>query len=326
MASLVKDLIEAGIHYGHRSSAWNPKMQAYIYAKKNGIHIVDVRETVKGLLLAKKFITKTVASGKDVLFVGTKRQARPAVKQVEAEHMPYVIERWLGGTLTNFRTIRSRLKRLEELESLMGGSEWENYSKKMASQLTRERKKIDRNLGGIRTMDRLPGAVVVVDVTREVNALREAAKLGIPTVCLIDTDSDPDLADLPIPGNDDAMRAIDLVIKQLLEAVKEGKSARAQKSEGKDQVSPTAPTPRRRSSRAKFRADEESDEAGDESAEAAPQPEATEPAAPPAPAVEAPAPDAPPAEPADLPKPGEIFEQLNVEKDRKEQSEKPADG
>jgi len=252
MASLVKGLIDAGIHYGHRTAGWNPKMEPYIFGKKNGIHIIDVRQTVKGLLLAKKFITRTVAGGKDVLFVGTKRQARPSLESACEEcGMPYVIERWLGGTLTNFRTIRSRLKRLEELESLMEGEDWENYSKKMASQLTRERKKIDRNLGGIRTMDRLPGVMVVIDVRRELNALREARSLGIPTICLLDTDGDPDMSDIPIPGNDDAMRAIDIVVKELTAAAAEGKTARAQKQKAE------APAEgKRRSSRAQFRAEE----------------------------------------------------------------------
>jgi len=259
MASLVKGLIDAGIHYGHRTAGWNPKMEPYIFGKKNGIHIIDVRQTVKGLLLAKKFITRTVAGGKDVLFVGTKRQARPAIEAAcEEAGMPYVIERWLGGTLTNFRTIRSRLKRLEELETLMEGEDWENYSKKMASQLTRERKKIDRNLGGIRTMDRLPGVLVVIDVRRELNALREARSLGIPTICLLDTDGDPDMTDIPIPGNDDAMRAIDIIVKELTAAAAEGKTARAQKQKAE------APAEgKRRSSRAQFRAEEaETEETG----------------------------------------------------------------
>ena len=264
MASLVKGLIDAGIHYGHRTSGWNPKMQPYIFGKKNGIHIIDVRQTVKGLLLARKYITRTVASGKDVLFVGTKRQARPAIEAACTEaQMPYVTERWLGGTLTNFRTIRSRLKRLEELEELMGGDDWENYSKKMASQLTRERKKIDRNLGGIRTMDRLPGVLVVVDVRREINALREARSLGIPTICLLDTDGDPDMTDIPIPGNDDAMRAIEIVVKELAAAAQEGKTARAQKQRAEGAPAAEGESRRRRSSRAQFRAEEaEADDAG----------------------------------------------------------------
>ena len=292
MASLVQSLIEAGIHYGHRTSGWNPKMTPYIYGKKNGIHIIDVRETIKGLLLAKKFITRTVAEGKDVLFVGTKRQARPAIEAAcEESGMHYVTERWLGGTLTNFRTIRARLKRLEELEVLMDSEEWASYSKKMASQLTRERRKIHRNLSGIRNMDRLPGALVVIDVRREANALREARSLGIPTVCLLDTDGDPDMVDIPIPCNDDAMRAISIVLNELAAASNDGKSGRAQK--GKAEGKPEADgeqRPRRRSSRSQFRADESAaapagDDEGATPAPAAEAEPAAEPAVTPAPAA-----------------------------------------
>jgi len=203
-------------------------MAPFLYGKRNSIHIIDIRETLRGLLRAKKFLTQVVAQGGDVLFVGTKRQARDIVQQ-QAERcgMHYVTERWLGGTLTNFRTIRSRLQRLEELEELVGSPEWEtDYSKKMKSMLSRELTKIRRNLQGIRRMNRLPSAVVVIDVRKELNAVREARAMKIPTVCLIDTDSDPDLADIPIPGNDDAMRAIELVLRELADAVEEGKKAR----------------------------------------------------------------------------------------------------
>ena len=235
MASLVKDLVEAGIHFGHRSTNWNPKMAPYIFGKRNKIHIIDVKETIKGLLLARKFITRTVAGGKDVLFVGTKRQARSILeKHVSEVGMHYVTERWLGGTLTNFRTIRDRLKRLEELEHIAESGQINNYSKKMESQLNREKAKILRNLEGIRHMTKLPGAMVIIDVHHEENAVKEARKLGIPTVCLIDTDSDPDWADIPIPGNDDAMRAIEVIVQSLCAAAAEGKTARAQSAESKD--------------------------------------------------------------------------------------------
>ncbi len=268
MASLVKDLVEAGIHFGHRTTNWNPKMAPYIFGKKNKIHIIDVKATVKGLLLARKFITKVVSNGQDVLFVGTKRQARGILEKHCGEvGQPYVIERWLGGTLTNFRTIRDRLKRLEELEKIDGGGDMAKYSKKMESTLRREKDKILRNLAGIRNMTKLPGAMVIIDVKREVNAVREARKLGIPTVCLIDTDSDPDFADIPIPGNDDAMRAIEVVVQSLVAAVAEGKTGRATSGEGKEDS--TRPErgerggdrggdrgqQRRRSSRARFRAE-----------------------------------------------------------------------
>lgn len=203
-------------------------MSPFLYGRRNAIHIIDIRETLRGLLRARKFLTHVVASGGDVLFVGTKRQAREIVQRhAERCGMHYVTERWLGGTLTNFRTIRSRLQRLEELESLVASPEWESgYSKKMKSTLARELAKIRRNLQGIRRMTRLPAALVVVDVHKEANAVREARATGIPTVCLIDTDSDPDLADIAIPGNDDAMRAIELIVREAADAVEEGKKSR----------------------------------------------------------------------------------------------------
>ena len=270
--SLVHDLVEAGIHFGQRSAAWNPAMQPYIYGKRNGIHIIDIKETVKGLLLAKKFIAKTVADGKDVCFVGTKRQARAVIEQrVGDVKMHWVTERWLGGTLTNFRTIRSRLKRLEELEAIAKSENFASYSKKMESQLKRERDKIFKNLSGIRAMDKLPGALIVVDVSKEINALREARKLGIPTICLIDTDGNPELADIAIPGNDDSMRSIDVIIRELCLAVNEGRSVRNLAKE-QQQQSQGAPSEgnraagagegrggddrSRRSTRVKYRADD----------------------------------------------------------------------
>ena len=286
MASLVKDLVEAGIHFGHRTTNWNPKMAPYIFGKRNKIHVIDVKATVKGLLVARRFLTKVVSSGKDVLFVGTKRQARACIERNVREcGMHFVTERWLGGTLTNFRTIRERLNRLIELERLDETGEINTYSKKMESQLRREQTKIRRNLDGIRNMTSLPGALVVIDVGREVNAVKEARKLGIPTVCLIDTDSDPDFADIPIPGNDDAMRAIEVVISSLCAAVMEGKNKRAGTAEAKDEsiegadnntAGPNAP---RRSSRAQFRADEPAPAQGEDTA---PEPVATTAAATPA--------------------------------------------
>jgi small subunit ribosomal protein S2 len=256
-STLVNDLIEAGIHYGQRKSSWNPRMKPYIFGVRNKIHIIDIRQTIRGMLLAKKFIQNLVASGKDVCFVGTKRQARvPIEKYATDVGMPWVTERWLGGTLTNFRTIRERLRRLEELEGLTQSGQIESYSKKMASQLQREQRKITRNLQGIRTMQQLPGALVVIDVNREVNALREAKSLRIPTICLVDTDGDPNLVDIPIPGNDDSMRSIDVVVRELCDAVRVGKTARTAAAEGADEEGAPAPQQqRRRSSRSKFRAD-----------------------------------------------------------------------
>ena len=261
--TLVQDLIESGIHFGQRASSWNPKMQRFIYGKRNGIHIIDIKETIKGLLLAKKYITRSISDGRDVCFVGTKRQAKTVVETRVADvGMHFVTERWLGGTLTNFRTIRSRLKRLEELEAIEAQDNFASYSKKMESQLRREKDKIKRNLDGIRRMEKLPGALICVDVRREVTALKEARKLGIPTICLIDTDGDPDLVDIPIPGNDDSMRSIDVVIRELCLAVAEGKQQRQGSVEGREgdrgQATPEGP---RRSRRAQFRADDANPEA-----------------------------------------------------------------
>src|SRR3954447_15345457 len=251
-AELVKGLVDAGVHFGHRVSRWNPKMQPYIHGKRNMIHLIDVRETMKGLLLAKRLVAQTVASGKDILFVGTKRQAK-TILQSEAQRvgMHYVSERWLGGTLTNFRTIRARLNRLEELEKLWEFGQIETYSKKMKSTLDRERTKIKTNLEGIRRMERIPGVMFIIDTRREHIAVKEAKKLGIKTIALIDTDSDPDLIDLPIPGNDDAMRAIELIMKELADSVIEGKQGRGA-MKGDDEGQQT----RRRSTRSAFKAED----------------------------------------------------------------------
>ncbi len=283
-AELVKELIEAGIHFGHRASRWNPKMKPYIYGKRNLIHIIDVKETLRGVLLARKFLSQVVAAGKDVLFVGTKRQAKKSVQEsAERVAMHWVVDRWLGGTLTNFREVRKRIGRLDELEKLEADGLLDQYSKKAGSSLRRETRKIRRNLGGIRKMDRMPGALVVVDQRREVNSVREANKTHIPVVCLLDTDCDPDMVDIPIPGNDDAMRAIELVLRELTDAVAMG--VRGRVADGGDTGDPN----RRRSRRTTTA------RAEGEAAAAAPESPATgEPAA----APESPAPAAPAAQTA----------------------------
>ena len=265
---IVSRLLEAGIHFGQRRSKWNPKMKPYIWGVRNGLHIIDIRETVKGLMRAKLYIQNTVEAGKDVVFVGTKRQAQSAVQKYASEaEMPWVTERWLGGTLTNFQTIRSRLKRLIELENLVDSGEIETYSKKMTSQLMREKAKITRNLDGIRNMNKLPGAMVVVDANNETNALREATALRIPTIGLIDSDGNPDLVDIPIPGNDDSLRSIEVVIAELMSAVSDGlagrraKEAAAQRKaeeEAKAEAKAAAAheEAKTRSARASFKADD----------------------------------------------------------------------
>ena len=232
---VVKDILDAGVHYGHRSSRWNPKMRPYIYGRRNQIHIIDLKETIRGLIRAKKYLMRLAAQGSLILFVGTKRAAAASIQELaEDVGMPFCTERWLGGTLTNFRTVRSRLKRLEELESMQESGEIQNYSKKMQSTLMREYRKIYRNLNGIRDMNRLPESLVVVDPGKEKNAVHEARLLGIKVVALIDTDSNPDLVDLPIPGNDDSLRSIRLVIQHLADAIKQGRSMRPEEPRKED--------------------------------------------------------------------------------------------
>ena len=265
---LVRQLIDAGIHFGHRVSRWNPKMKPYIFGKRNLIHIIDVKETLRGVLLAKKFLAQVVSGGKDVLFVGTKRQARKAVEEhASSVNMHYVSDRWLGGTLTNFREIRKRVGRLDHLQQLEADGMLDTYSKKEGASLRREMRKIRRNLSGIQKMERLPGALVIIDQRREIIAVREARKMGIPVVSLLDTDCDPDLADIPIPGNDDAMRAIELIVGELCQAVAAGMGMRQKVAT--EQAEQAAP--RRRSRRATARAGEpvaaEAAPAGGESAQ-----------------------------------------------------------
>jgi len=246
---LIKELIDGGIHFGHRVSRWNPKMKPYIYGRRNLIHIINVKETLKGILLAKKFLAQTVTAGKDLLLVGTKRQARKAVQENALRvNMHYVNDRWLGGTLTNFREIRKRIGRLEQLEQSEAEGMLDSYSKKDGARLRREMRKIRRNLGGIRRMVQLPGALVVIDQRREIIAVREARKMGIPVICLLDTDGDPDLVDIPIPGNDDAMRSVELVLKELCDAIAEGVGARQAVAADREEVRPGA-VQRRRSRR-----------------------------------------------------------------------------
>ncbi len=229
--SLAEQLIGAGVHYGHRASHWNPKMAPYIYARKNLIHIIDVRETIRGLLRAKRYLRQVASNNGQILFTGTKRQAGETIERESLRcGMPFVSDRWLGGTLTNFKTIRDRLGRLEELEAIRGGDELASYSKKAQSALNREYRRM-------RTMNRLPECLVVIDPKKEKNAIKEAKKLGIITLALIDTDCDPDTVDLPIPGNDDGLRSIEIIVKQLADAIIEGKAAAATK-QAKDAPKP----------------------------------------------------------------------------------------
>lgn len=239
---LAQELINAGAHFGHGQNRWNPKMAPFIFTKRGNIHIIDIKKTLKGLLIAKKLLADIVSSGKDVVFVGTKRQAQKAAEAASKKcGMHYVSQRWIGGTLTNFRTIRSQLQKLEQLEAMEREGTFESASKKQASKFKRELRKLKANLEGIRNMSRLPGAVIAVDAKKEYIALREAKKLGVLTIGLLDTDADPDNVDVVIPINDDSIRAIELIFNELADAV----------SVGKTMVHAHAETPRPRRARSR---------------------------------------------------------------------------
>jgi small subunit ribosomal protein S2 len=217
-------LIEAGVHFGCRVSRWNPKMAPFIHGRRGMIHVIDLRETVKGLIRAQNLLFQIASEGQTVLWVGTKRQVKGVVQDAgQRTGMPIVTERWIGGTLTNFSVIRSRLKRLTQLEGIDDKAiEAQKLNKKEVAQIHRELRKITRNLGGIREMDRMPGAMVVVDPSREGNAIREARKMGIVVIGLLDTDCDPDDVDIVIPGNDDALKSVRLLVEELVDSVEAG--------------------------------------------------------------------------------------------------------
>ena len=230
----LKDLLEAGVHFGHQTKRWNPKRKPYIFMEKNGIHVIDLRKTLDAVQRACDSVRKLTGEGKSVLFLGTKTQAKTSIKE-EADRcgMPYVTERWLGGTLTNFGTIRKSLNKLEYLESLEADGKMDQFNKKEALKLGKQREKLLRALGGIRTMDKLPALVFVVDTTKEHNAVREARKLNIPIVGMVDTNADPGEVDFAIPANDDAMRAIRLFCKVIADAVLEGRSKYLEEQEAR---------------------------------------------------------------------------------------------
>jgi small subunit ribosomal protein S2 len=258
---ITRNLINAGAHFGHAARRWNPRMEPYIFSKRGNIHIINIKKTLEGILIAKKLLAEIVSSNKDVVFVGTKRQAQKAVEAAAAKcGMHYVSQRWLGGMLTNFRTVRSRLQRLEQLEKMAEDGTLESESKKQASRLKREMKKIKSNLQGIRNMARLPGAVVVVDAKKEYLALQEAKKLGITTIGILDTDSDPQTVDVVIPANDDSIRTVDLILNELADAVAVGKTLTPPQQE-------QAPRPRRVHSKRPVLARAKKDSQGAEPAE-----------------------------------------------------------
>ena len=296
-------LIEAGVHFGCRVSRWNPKMAPYIHGRRGMIHVIDLRETVKGLLRAQNLLFRIASEGQTVLWVGTKRQVKGVVQDAgQRTGMPIVTERWIGGTLTNFSVIRSRLKRLAQLEAIDEKAiEQQKLTKKEVAQINRERRKIERNLGGIREMDKMPGAMVIVDPSREGNAVREARKMGIVVIGILDTDCDPEDVDIVIPGNDDALKSVRLLVEELVDSVEAGwhqhtdnlqaVGAAERKDDGDgtgDVVRPTTGN----------KLPERPEELAKPAAETAPAAEAAPAEAAAAPAAEAPAPEAAPAAPS----------------------------
>ena len=233
MASIsMKELLEAGVHFGHQTRRWNPKMRPYIFGKRNGIYIVDLQKTLQLFEEASNFVRDLASSGGTVLFVGTKRQAQDVVREeATRSSMSYVATRWLGGTLTNFATVRKSVERLKEIERQLA-TEDSQLTKKERGTLERGRAKMDKNLGGIREMESLPEAIFVIDTNHEHNAVHEANRLGIPVVAVVDTNCDPDLVDYPIPGNDDAIRAIKLFTSRVADSVLEGVAMVEGRAEG----------------------------------------------------------------------------------------------
>lgn len=233
----MKQMLETGVHFGHQTRRWNPKMRPYIFGARKGIHIIDLQQTVKLFQTAYDFIADTVAAGHEIVFVGTKRQAQDVVKaEAERAGMFYVTNRWLGGTLTNFQTISRSIDRLKKLEAMFEDGTTEKFVKKEVLNMSREVEKLNNALGGIKGMERMPGAVFVIDPNREEIAVKECRKLGIPIVAVVDTNCDPDLIDFLIPGNDDAIRAIKLFSGAIADACLEGTARRKEKGEEKTEV------------------------------------------------------------------------------------------
>ncbi len=232
----MRQLLDSGAHFGHQTRRWNPKMKRFIFTDRNGIYIIDLQQTLTYIDRAYEFVKETVAHGGTVLFVGTKKQAQESIAgEATRVGMPYVNQRWLGGMLTNFQTVHKRLQRLKELESMEQTGGFEGRTKKEILMLTREMTKLERTLGGIRDMAKVPSAVWVVDTNKEHIAVGEARKLHIPVIAILDTNCDPDLVDYPIPGNDDAIRSAALLTKVVASAVAEGLKARAGVAAGDDE-------------------------------------------------------------------------------------------
>jgi len=246
----MKQLLEAGVHFGHQTRRWNPKMRRFIFGERNGIYIIDLQQTLERIDTAYRFVRKTVEDGGVILFVGTKKQAQePIQRQADRSGMPYVNYRWLGGMLTNFQTVHSRVAKLHELERMVSTGETEQMIKKEGLKVRRERDKLQRNLGGIRQLERLPDAVFVIDTKKEHIAVTEANKLGLPVVAVVDTNCDPDVITHVIPGNDDAIRSGALLCRVVADAVVEGRfiaEHRRKTAPPPAEEAPSGPSPRAR--------------------------------------------------------------------------------
>ncbi|MTI33417.1 30S ribosomal protein S2 [Xanthovirga aplysinae] len=227
-----KDLLDAGVHFGHLTRKWNPKMAPYIFMERNGIHIIDLKKTLASLEEASNAIKHVVRSGRKIMFVATKKQAKEVVaEEARKLNMPFVTERWLGGMLTNFSTIRKSLKKMSSIDKMMKDEAYKNLAKRERLMITREKEKLERVLGGISDLTRLPAALFVVDVKKEHIAVKEAQKLNIPVFAIVDTNSDPNEADFPIPANDDAFKSISLITKTIASAIEEGLQERRKEKE-----------------------------------------------------------------------------------------------
>jgi small subunit ribosomal protein S2 len=225
-----KDLLNAGVHFGHMKRKWNPKMAPYIFMERKGIHIIDLNRTIEGLERAAQVMKHMAKSGKKIMFVATKKQARDIVKEAaESVDMPFVTNRWLGGMMTNFATIRKSVKKMQRIESMLNDKTLTGITKKERLTLSREKAKLHKVLGGIEQLNRIPSAVFVVDITHEHLAVAEANKLGMKTFAMVDTNSNPNMVDYPIPANDDASKSVEIITKYLVEAIKEGLAERKQK-------------------------------------------------------------------------------------------------
>jgi small subunit ribosomal protein S2 len=246
----LKELLEAGVHFGHQTKRWNPKMKQFIFEARNGIHIIDLSKTLTQLQAACDFLSTTCRKGGQVLFVGTKKQAQEAVKEAaKACNQHYVMERWLGGTLTNFNTVKRSIARMKQIEKMESDGSIHNYVKQEQSMLRREAARLAKNFEGIRTMDKYPAAMFIIDLKREHNAVAEGRRLKIPIVAIVDTNCDPDLADYPIAGNDDAIRSVRMILTTVVQTITqaradfESRSARKKTDEAGAEAAPAAETP-----------------------------------------------------------------------------------